>query len=157
MPNRILGPLCTFILVIWCLFQVQRSAAQTNVLTNASPNASALGATNSLPPTPEIEGVGSGIARFLSRIFRDDGILDAVAKLLALLFGLLVAYLATKVHKLKQWISGPRFPMPAARTDRTNRVLMVAIGGTGKTTTIKNMMHNLGADPRVKTGDVVTY
>jgi GTPase SAR1 family protein len=58
---------------------------------------------------------------------------------------------------LTRRLSGIRFGLPKDTIESYNRVLLVGIGGAGKTTLISRLVSNKFANPRVRTQELFTY
>jgi GTPase SAR1 family protein len=63
----------------------------------------------------------------------------------------------TQVNELSRRLSGVRFGLPEKLVESYNRVLLVGLSGTGKTTLIRKLLSNKSANPRVTTADLFTY
>jgi hypothetical protein len=96
---------------------------------------------------------------------------DAIGGAIILMFGALCTYLSGKIGLYKtrlrtlnrrltgltRRLSGVRFGLPDQVIESYNRVLLVGMGGTGKTSLIRSLFANPTANPRMKTGELSTY
>lgn len=82
----------------------------------------------------------------------------AIGSLIAVsLLTTISAWFMKRISGLKKRLAGPRFNLPLKSEERINRVLLVGIGGSGKTTFIRSVTNHPDANPRIKTGSVKTY
>jgi hypothetical protein len=59
--------------------------------------------------------------------------------------------------ELRRRLTGVRFQLPEQYIESYNRVLLVGLGGSGKTTLIRELTGNKSASPRIKSADLLTY
>ena len=71
-------------------------------------------------------------------------------------------WLTKSYNKLRKRLAGPRFKLPKTQSDSYQRILLLAIGGTGKTQLVRSLFgysdrHKEAPDPRVSTQGLRLY
>gem|GEM_PF-5064476 len=73
------------------------------------------------------------------------------------MLGAILAWLTNKLKKLSRRLSGPRFSLPKRSIESVNQVLLIGLGGSGKTSLIQKITAHPDAEPRIKSADFKTY
>jgi tRNA A37 threonylcarbamoyladenosine biosynthesis protein TsaE len=116
---------------------------QTEITTAAAP--------------PKESSLASQITDFLGAGLRDPTIREKIFAGTGVLIAGWLAILVPKKKALARRLAGPRFGLPANSKEYSNRVLLVGLGGAGKTSLIQKLTADPRADPRVRSARFETY
>lgn len=87
----------------------------------------------------------------------DPSVTEKTAGFVVAVFGGIIAFVKVKASEYKRRLTGPRFSLPEKFEESMNRVLLVGIGGVGKTSLIKKITAHSEIDPRIRSADFRTY
>lgn len=116
-------------------------------------------------PTPQLEASQGIWEDYFVNPFK-KGWEAAVAKKveagISLLALAVIAWLGKHYSELRKRLAGPRFELPKTQSDSYQRILLLAIGGTGKTQLVRSLFgysdkHKEAPDPRVSTQGLRLY